>query len=198
MFANFATAIGSSAAVTMALLYVMNLLIVIQPQAFVEPRERGQLAWLPDRHPERPPETIKPIIEKETFMPPEPPTTMVATDAHSGPGISVPKAAPPPVRGFDRTGLHIRDRTLVVMVRVSPTYPARAQQEGLEGWVLVQFDVLANGTVGNINVVESSNRIFESAARKAASRFRFKPRVVDGVAQVTTGVQNIFRFQMEN
>lgn len=39
MIANFATAVTSSTAVTLALLYVMNLLISIQPDAVVEPKE---------------------------------------------------------------------------------------------------------------------------------------------------------------
>jgi len=109
----------------------------------------------------------------------------------------MPKAAPPPVSTFYHAGLIMHDGPLVALVRVSPTYPVRAQHAGLEGWVLVQFDVLANGTVTNVTVVESSDRIFESAARKAAARFRFKPRVVDGIPQMTSGAQNIFRFHME-
>jgi protein TonB len=92
----------------------------------------------------------------------------------------------------------MQDGPLVPLVRVSPTYPARAQQAGLEGWVLVQFDVLATGTVANIRVVESSAAVFENSARKAAARFRYKPRIIDGVAIETAGVQNLFRFHMEN
>jgi hypothetical protein len=38
MIANFATAITSSTAVTLALIYVMNLMIVILPDAVVEPK----------------------------------------------------------------------------------------------------------------------------------------------------------------
>ena len=164
----------------------------------MEPRKPGELNWLPDWEPETPPRTIEPVFDKKKLMPPKTPTSNTLTDPQAGIGISLPNATPPPVGTFNYTGLTIQDGPIVVLARVSPTYPARAQQAGLEGWVLVQFDVLADGTVGNIKVVESSNRIFEGAARKAASRFRFKPRVVGGVAQVTPGVQNIFRFRMEN
>jgi protein TonB len=62
----------------------------------------------------------------------------------------------------------------------------------------VQFDVLSTGTVANIQIVESSAAVFENSARKAAARFRFKPRVIDGVALESKGIQNLFRFHMEN
>ncbi len=89
------------------------------------------------------------------------------------------------------------DGPLVAMVRVSPTYPARAEQMGLEGWVLVQFDVLADGTVSNVSIVDSSHSVFETSARRAAERFRFKAKVIDGVPIGTSGIQNLFTFQME-
>ena len=55
MFANVTTAITSSAAITFALFYVMNLLIVIQPGAIVEPRERFEIPWVRIGEPDDPP-----------------------------------------------------------------------------------------------------------------------------------------------
>jgi protein TonB len=81
---------------------------------------------------------------------------------------------------------------------VKPTYPPVAAARGLEGHVLVQFDVLSNGTVSNISVVESSHALFERAAIAAARSFRFKARVVDGVPLLSTGVQYQFRFELEH
>jgi protein TonB len=63
---------------------------------------------------------------------------------------------------------------------------------------VVQFDVAANGVVTSAVVVESSNSVFEAAAIKAAERFKFKPRVVDGVALATYGIQNLFRFTLDD
>jgi hypothetical protein len=40
--------------------------------------------------------------------------------------------------------------------------------------------------------------MFETAARRAAERFRFKAQVVDGVPIETTGMQNLFTFRMED
>jgi periplasmic protein TonB len=198
MFANFATAISTSTAVTLALFYIMNLLIVIQPHAAVDAEDRMPIIWTKRKIIDTPPETIKDIFNKEFIEPPVPPTTEAPGERGPVVGFARPKIGPTPVTEFTGTGLIIQDGPLVALVRVSPTYPARAQQAGLEGWVLVQFDVLASGNVANIRIVDSSDRVFENSARKAAARFRFKPRVIDGVALVTTGVQNIFRYQMEN
>ena len=198
MFANFATAITSSTVVTVALLYVMNMLISIQPSAIVEPREWDILPWVHVPPPEDPPKTIDDMPDKKFIEPPLPPTSKAPGDPKTGPGYSLPPAPPPPVREFSGAGIQMQDGPLVALVRVSPTYPVRAQQAGLEGWVLVQFDVLPTGNVTNIQVVESSARVFENAARNAAARFRYKPRVIDGVALETRGIQNLFRFHMED
>ena len=198
MFANFATAITSSTGVTLALLYVMNLLIGIQPQALVEPRERMIVNWIHVPDPEEPPQTIEKKLKRETFEPPVTPKTENTGDPETGPGYSMPSVPPPPVGKYKGPGTLIQDGPLVALVRVSPTYPVRAQQSGLEGWVLVQFDVLATGTVANIQIVESSAAVFENSARNAAERFRFKPRVIDGIALETRGIQNLFRFHMED
>ena len=54
------------------------------------------------------------------------------------------------------------------------------------------------GSVTAVRVVESSDRVFERAALDAAKRFRYKPRVVDGVPQPVSGVRYLFRFEMSD
>jgi protein TonB len=105
--------------------------------------------------------------------------------------------APDGVIGVPGPALY-NDGPLVALVRVVPVYPARAISQGLEGTVVVQFDVGSNGQVANVVVVESSNRLFEKAAIQAAERFKFKPRVIDGVALETHGIQNMFRFTLDD
>ena len=97
---------------------------------------------------------------------------------------------------FDATTIRMVDGPLVALLRVEPQYPPRPLSRSLEGYVLVEFDVLADGSVANVSVVESSDRLFEKAAIRAAERFRFKPRVVDGVPLATTGIRNLFRFEI--
>ena len=197
MFANFATAISSGTAITLALFYVMNMLITVQPGVIVEPREQMTLAWVRKPTPDEPLRTIQQMPKKEFIKPPVLPKARTTIDTENFTGYAVPPSAPTPSGKYHGPTSVMSDGPLVALVRVEPTYPARALGNGTEGYVVVRFDVLADGTVANVVVVESSNRVFEDAARKAASRFRFKPRVVDGIAQATSGVQNLFRFEMK-
>jgi protein TonB len=198
MFANFITAISSSTAITLALFYVMNLLIIMQPQAAVVAEERNPIMWLERTIKDTPAEIEEWQIHRELTEPPQPPVAQAPGDPAEGTAISKPRGVVLPIEKFQTAGPLIQDGPLVALVRVSPTYPARAQQVGLEGWVLVEFDVLSSGAVTNVRIVDSSDRMFEDAARNAAKRFRFKPRIIQGVAQETSGVQNLFTFRMEN
>lgn len=68
------------------------------------------------------------------------------------------------------------------MVQVPPLYPAAARQSGLEGQVVLQFVVTAEGTVTDISVVRSEpGTLFVSAARAAVERWRFEPAQRGGV-----------------
>lgn len=75
------------------------------------------------------------------------------------------------------------------LVRVAPAYPARALSLGLEGYVDVSFTVTTTGTVKDPIVLRSTNRAFEQAATRAALKFLYKPRIVDGAVVETPGVK---------
>jgi protein TonB len=196
MITRFSSAIGLGAIATFVLLFLMQTLIVLQPGAYSEPRPRSTLKFVRVRKSEavrtreipRPDESLK----KAEPLPPRP-------AAEYGDDLAVVGAiAPPPPPSGSRsvTALRMTDGPLVAIVRVQPVYPAVAESRGLEGWALVQFDVLPDGRVANAYIVDSSSHLFEKAALSAAYRFRFKPRVVDGEPVTTTGIQNLFRFEM--
>lgn len=55
-----------------------------------------------------------------------------------------------------------------------------------------------NGSVRDAVVIEAKpENIFNQAAMAAALKFKYKPRVVDGVAMEVAGVQNKISFQIE-
>ena len=59
-----------------------------------------------------------------------------------------------------------------------PTYPQRALQRGLSGWVDVEFTVARDGTTRDIVVTGASHeRYFKDEAVSAVSKWRFEPRV---------------------
>lgn len=90
------------------------------------------------------------------------------------------------------------DRDVIPLVRINPDYPPRALSRGLEGWVQVQFTITATGTVKDPVVVDAMPKnIFDDAALKAIARWRYNPKVENGVAVERVGVQTIIRFQLE-
>lgn len=86
----------------------------------------------------------------------------------------------------------------VPLVRVSPLYPPRAQSRGIEGWVLLQFTITPQGTTKDIEVLDADPKgYFERAARDAVKKYKYKPRIVDGVAVDWPGVQLVISFKLE-
>ncbi len=90
------------------------------------------------------------------------------------------------------------DRDVTPLVRIKPVYPPPAEARGIEGWVRVQFDVTAGGTVRDAIVVASEPRgTFDAAALEAIARWRYNPRVVSGVTVERAGLQTLVRFELE-
>ena len=195
MIARYTSAVVTGSVATFCLFFVMQALIAMQPGAASQVRDRWELnpVRVKEREETRTLE-FEPI--DKTLKEPPPITPRQTSDHGDETVISLPPPAPPaPGNRVDGTVYRINDGPLVAIVRVQPVYPAAAEVRGLEGWVLVEFDVRPDGGVANAFVVDSSNRMFEKAALNAAYRFRFRPRVVDGVPQLTSGLQNLFRFE---
>ena len=90
------------------------------------------------------------------------------------------------------------DGEYLPIVKVAPQYPRRAAQKGIEGYVVVEFTVSKLGTVKDVRVIEANPaNIFNRAAISAAKKFKYKPKITDGVASDVTGVRNIIRFELD-
>ena len=89
------------------------------------------------------------------------------------------------------------DSDTVPLVRVDPDYPARARQQGIEGFVDVEFTITAAGTVQDARVIGSQpSLVFDSAALTAIRRWRYNPKIQSGVAVSRPGVQVRLRFEL--
>lgn len=72
---------------------------------------------------------------------------------------------------------------VVPVVVIRPFYPREAAIAGIEGWVRVEFTITETGAVRDPQVVEAQPpRVFNREAVRALLKWKFKPRVVDGVA----------------
>lgn len=90
------------------------------------------------------------------------------------------------------------DGDYLPIVKVAAIYPRRAQSRGIEGFVIVEFVVTKTGAVTNAVVVQGQPEgVFDRAALDAVAKFKYKPRVVDGVAMEVAGVQNKISFEID-
>jgi TonB family protein len=98
------------------------------------------------------------------------------------------------------------------ITKIQPIYPRRALSKGMVGWVIVEFTVTAQGMVKDPFVVENCamvvnlrnpvacndhpGSVFNNAALTAALKFKYFPKVIDGVPIDTAGVQNKITFEL--
>lgn len=94
-------------------------------------------------------------------------------------------------------GFNSADGEFLPIFKAPPVYPRRAAERGMCGWVIVEFIVTTSGGVRDPVVIESSSRLFESSAKKAAVKFKYKPRQVGGKAVEVPGVRNKITYEME-
>jgi len=94
-------------------------------------------------------------------------------------------------------GMGGSDRDVVPLVRVEPRYPMSAKQQGVEGWVELAFTITKAGTVKDV-VVTAANpgTIFNRAAVQAVSKWKYNPKIKDGIAVERTNVKQRIRFQL--
>ena len=77
-------------------------------------------------------------------------------------------------------------------MRINPIYPRDAAMNGIEGWVKLEFTITETGTVKSPRVIDSKPpRVFNREAMRAILKWKFKPRVVDGVAVERLATQTI-------
>jgi protein TonB len=154
--------------------------------------KRNETARRKDRTPERP---------QVQDVPDTPPLS--SSSAESGSQLEVAFAAPDLAAGgpeFGREmGLGRGSGDFLPIVKVAPIYPRRALLQNITGTCMVTYTVTTAGTVKDVSVVdeECEHDIFRRPSVDAAERFRYKPRVIDGVPIEVRGVRNIFYYTAE-
>lgn len=200
MIGRYAFAIVVGSVITLSLIFVMHLLIEYGESAITTERDKHMLEFVrvkknetlntedftpekPPKPPEQPPQT--PPQDMDSVDPDAPtinvPAPEVATDVNiGGPG-----------------GMNIAEGDYLPIVRVAPVYPARALSRGIEGYVDMAFTVTTTGTVKDPVVTFSTSSLFDRAATRAVLKFKYKPRVVDGVPVEVPNVKTRITFKIE-
>ena len=88
-----------------------------------------------------------------------------------------PPPGPPPVAQPQVTQPAVR-REYKASYRVEPQFPRQAISQGLSGNVVAWVHVAPNGSVTNVEIRSSSNRIFDREVIRALSQWKFNPEPV--------------------
>jgi protein TonB len=89
------------------------------------------------------------------------------------------------------------DRPMQLVSGSGPVYPAHAKAQGVEGTVVVRYDVASDGRVVNARVDSAEPAgIFEAAALEAVRSWRYNPAIVDGQPTAVDNVVSRVRFQL--
>ena len=85
------------------------------------------------------------------------------------------------------------------IVRINPKYPTTAARDGIEGWVQLSFSISPNGEVIDPVVINAEpKRTFDREAIRAIKRWKYRPKVIEGVAQLQTGQTVQLDFKLDN
>ena len=200
--ARYAFSIAISFIVVFSLFWLMQYLIVSADRGLDEADAGTMLDFVRIKPEEtvnrRPPKPDKPPPPDEP--PPEPPPPAMDNITPEAQAMAVSVAPINVGINLSSTGFGLApsDGEYLPIVKVQPIYPRRALSRGIEGYVIVEFTVTKQGTTRDVRVVESTSSMFNSAAVKAAQKFKYKPRVVDGQPIEVPGVQNKITFIIED
>jgi protein TonB len=191
-----------AALITLGLFYFMQALIATG-EGLDEPLNVVKIvdSTMPDIELEVIEEIDKPeLIEEVTEIVEEVERQVTISD---GPDLNIDRSQVQIDTGLELSNASISatDGDYLPLVAIAPQYPTRAAQRGIQGWCLVSFTVdgLGNVVEESIVVVDAEPpNIFDRSSERAAARFKFQPRVVDGQGVEVPGVQYLFRYELED
>lgn len=195
---RYAAAAGLAMLVTLVLLVGMQRLIqsVDDAPELGEGRKIADI-WQPRRTIEEQRKTPKPDKPEEPEpLPPPPPQMNVSVDAP----VSAVSMTAPVTAGLEISmgGAFSRDSDYIPVYVPQPDYPPRALRQGVDGYAVVEVTITTTGSVRDIKLLEEypPNKDFGKYALRAAEKLKYKPRVIDGVAEEVPGVLYKFSFRI--
>ena len=144
---------------------------------------------------------VKETKPEKVDDPEEPPPEMEPMEVDFDTDLNVANVAPGASVdvSISSSGMAAGDGEYLPIVKVAPIYPRRAQTRGITGYCIVEYTVTKSGSIRDPRPVDCDpSGVFERASVKAAEKFKYKPRVVDGEPIEVAGVQNKFTYELEN
>ena len=133
--------------------------------------------------PKEPPPPPKLIVEKQV----KPTMNRIKIEI---PNIDLPSiAGGGPFLG-NWAGNPLAEGDVLPIVRIDPQWPREALIEGIEGYVVVEVTIGADGSVKDVHVLQSEpKRMFDRNVIRAVLKWKFKPRIINGVAVERKAIQ---------
>lgn len=187
---------SAAAIVTLLTFTLMERLVHSDLKAPVETAPRKVATVVMD--PPEPPIVLPPIPAPVDVPVPPPMPPTIAENISQELTFDVPLPPPPPAAKIRHSDTGATDSGAIPIVRIAPEYPQRQAQRGIEGYVDLTFDISTTGQPINIRIVESQPEgVFDRAASRALARWKYRPMLVDGVAQVQYGQTTRIRFDLQ-
>ncbi len=192
----FAVLMG--AAVTLALLFAMQALIG-SGAAQVDAGTRVRIAdvALPEAHRDVVLEPGRPQRLPDPARPPRVDLPRIGGfDAVAGITLNGSAAVASGLRSDSAAAA--ADADYLPIVKVAAVYPRRAQARGISGHCTVEYTVTVSGATRDPVAIDCRPPgAFEAASLRAALKFKYRPRVVDGRPVEVHGVRNQFVFELD-
>lgn len=92
-----------------------------------------------------------------------------------------------------------QNRPMQLLSGAGPIYPADARAAGVQGDVVVRYDVSTTGQVINARI-ESADPpgVFDQAALAAVRSWRYNPQIRSGEAQAVENILSTVRFRLDD
>lgn len=188
--------------VTLVLFWIMPQLIFVK-EVTLDEKKRQKIADFVMNQPERTEQLRESKVEKpqEAEKPPETPQMQQQTFSANAGKLDINFQGgikDVDIANSDISGAAVSDGEYLPIVKVAPVYPNRAMSRGVSGYCTVQYTVTTTGTTRDPKAVDCKPEgYFESASERAALKFKYKPRVVNGQPVEVPGVRNKFTYELE-
>ena len=206
-FNKYLAGAGLAVFITVALFFLMVALISLGDTGIKTDNARKLADVI---MPDRDIDTLYDDFEKPE-EPDQQPEDIAQPELDLAPIEGVDVAIPKPKTNFAAGGGFFRDGEYIPLFKVTPIYPRRAQERGIQGYSIVAFTITETGTVEDVVPLEGfcgdptdpateyrKCSIFNSAASRAALKLKYKPKIVDGNAVKVYDVQHKFTFILED
>ena len=206
-FNKYLAGAGLAVFITVALFFLMVALISLGDTGIKTDNARKLADVI---MPDRDIDTLYDDFEKPE-EPDQQPEDIAQPELDLAPIEGVDVAIPKPKTNFAAGGGFFRDGEYIPLFKVTPIYPRRAQERGIQGYSIVAFTITETGTVEDVVPLEGfcgdptdpateyrKCSIFNSAASRAALKLKYKPKIVDGNAVKVYDVPHKFTFILED